>query len=144
VFLDLVSKYFFFFSLLFIYFFTFQLLTPSRSTLLRFFIPFLLFPLQEDVPYHTPTRPPHSLVPQVSLELGTSFLTEVRSDSLCYICVQDLIQASVCCQVGGIFSERSQVSRLVETAGIPMVLPSYLASSSLFLIQPQGSPTSVQ
>jgi hypothetical protein len=36
-------------------------------------------------------------------------------------------------------SEKSQGSRLVETAG----LPSFSASSSLSLIQPHGSPTSV-
>jgi hypothetical protein len=41
-------------------------------------------------------------------------------------------------------SERSQGSGLVETAGLPMGLPSFSVSSSLSLIQPQGSLTSVQ
>jgi hypothetical protein len=40
-------------------------------------------------------------------------------------------------------SERSQGSRSVETAGLPMRLPFSSASSSLSLIQPQGSPASV-
>jgi len=41
-------------------------------------------------------------------------------------------------------SEKSQVSRLVETAaGLPVGLPSFSASSSLSIIQPQGSLTSV-
>jgi hypothetical protein len=42
-------------------------------------------------------------------------------------------------------SEKSQGSRLVETDGLPMGLPSLSsASSSLSLIQPQGSLTTVQ
>jgi hypothetical protein len=40
-------------------------------------------------------------------------------------------------------SERSQESGLVETAGLPMGLPSSSASSILPLIQPQGSLASV-
>jgi hypothetical protein len=40
-------------------------------------------------------------------------------------------------------SERSQGSRLVETVGLPMGLPSSSASSSLSLTQPQGSLASV-
>jgi hypothetical protein len=41
-------------------------------------------------------------------------------------------------------SERSQWSWLVETAALPMRLLSSSASSSLFLVQPQESLTSVQ
>jgi hypothetical protein len=40
-------------------------------------------------------------------------------------------------------SERSQGSKLVETAGLPMGSPSSTTSSSLSLIQPQGSLASV-
>jgi hypothetical protein len=40
-------------------------------------------------------------------------------------------------------SERSQESRLVETAGLPVGSPSSSVSSSLFLIQPQESPAPV-
>ena len=40
------------------------------------------------------------------------------------------MSAGVCCLVGGPVSERSQGSRLVETAGIPMGLPSSSAFSS--------------
>jgi hypothetical protein len=40
-------------------------------------------------------------------------------------------------------SKRSKGSELVETAGLPLGSPSSSSSSfSLFLIQPQGSPTS--
>jgi hypothetical protein len=49
-----------------------------------------------------------------------------------------------CCLVGGSVSERSQWSRLVETDGLPMGPPFSSASSSLSLIQPQGSFMSVQ
>lgn len=41
-------------------------------------------------------------------------------------------------------SERSQGSRLVEIASLPVGSPSFSASSRPPLIQPQGSPTSVQ
>jgi hypothetical protein len=40
-------------------------------------------------------------------------------------------------------SERSQESRLIETAGPPIGSPFSSASSSFSLIQPQGSPASV-
>ena len=43
-----------------------------------------------------------------------------------------LISASVCCLVGGSVSEISQDSRRVETAGLPMLLPSSSASSNLY------------
>ena len=46
------------------------------------------------------------------------------------MCVGGLISAGVCCLVGGSVSERSQGSRLVETAGLPIGLPSSPASSS--------------
>jgi hypothetical protein len=82
-----------------------------------------------------PTSPLHSLGPQVSQRLGVS--------SLLYMC-QGLISAGVCCLVGGSVSERSQGSRLIETAGLPMGSPSSSASSSLSLIQPQGPWTSDQ
>jgi hypothetical protein len=39
---------------------------------------------------------------------------------LCCVCVGGLGPASVCCLVGGLVSERSQGSRLVEIAGLPM------------------------
>ena len=62
---------------------------------------------------------------------------------LCCICVGSLGLARLCCLVGGSVSERSQGSRLVETAGLPMGLPSSSASSSFSLIQSQESPASV-
>jgi hypothetical protein len=58
------------------------------------------------------------------------------------ICVKGLKPASVWGLVGGSVSERSQSSRLIGTAGLPMGSPSSSASSSLSLIQLQGSLTS--
>jgi hypothetical protein len=52
--------------------------------------------------------------------------------------------ASICCLVYNSVSERSQRSGLVKTAGLPMGSPSSSTSSSLSLLQPPGSPTSVQ
>ena len=58
---------------------------------------------------------------------------------LCCICGGGLISAAVCHLVGDSVSERSQGSRLVETAALPMGSPSSSASSSLSPIQPLGS-----
>ena len=73
-------------------------------------------------------------LPRVSSYLGLVHLLSLRPDQavLCCICVRGLISASVCCLVG------SQGSRLVETADLPMGLPSSSTSSSLSVIQPQG------
>jgi hypothetical protein len=46
------------------------------------------------------------------------------------MCVLGLISAGICCLVGGPVSERSQGSRLTETAGSPTGLASSSASSS--------------
>jgi hypothetical protein len=62
---------------------------------------------------------------------------------LWYICVGGLISPGVCCLVGGPVFERSLGSRLIETAGPPTGSPSSSASSSLYLIQQQGSAASV-
>jgi hypothetical protein len=63
---------------------------------------------------------------------------------LCCICVGDLLPASVCYWlVAQCLRELRQGSRLVEMAGLPMGLPSSSTSSSLSLIQPQRSLTSV-
>jgi hypothetical protein len=68
-------------------------------------------------------------------------LLSLRSDQavVCYICLRGLISASVCCLVRCSKSERSQASRLVETAGLPMGLHSFEASSIFSLIQSQRS-----
>lgn len=62
---------------------------------------------------------------------------------LCCVCVGSLISLGVCCLVGCTVFERSQGSRWIETAGSPKGKPSSSASSSFFLIQPQGSAASV-
>jgi hypothetical protein len=49
-----------------------------------------------------------------------------------------LISAGICCQVGGCSVSDISGYGLVETAGLPMRLPSSSASSSFSLIQPQG------
>jgi hypothetical protein len=113
-------------------------LPTSQSTFPQSLIPFFLACFQEVAPTHTssyPTRLPYSEAPQVSL-LPIRLFQKV----LCYICVEGYRPASICCMVGDSMSERSQGSRLVETAGLPMGLASSSPSSSLFLIQPQGSP----
>ena len=54
----------------------------------------------------------------------------------CNICVGGLRPASACYLVGGSVSERSQGSRLDETVGLLMKLPSPSTSSIFPLIQP--------
>jgi hypothetical protein len=61
----------------------------------------------------------------------------------CCICVGGLISAGACYLVHDPFYERSQGSRLTETAGPSTVLPFASASSSSSLIQPQGLGASV-
>jgi hypothetical protein len=55
----------------------------------------------------------------------------------------DLISAGIYCLVGVPVFERSQESRLIETACPPTGSPSFSASSSFSLIQPQGLGVSV-
>ena len=112
---------------------------PLQIPLPQFLIPFF-FPLSpRGCP---PTRPPYTLGPQISRELGTSSPTEARpSNPLLYLYWGGLRPALVCCLVDGSASGRSQDSGLVDTAGLSMG-PSSSASSSLPLIQPQGSLTS--
>jgi hypothetical protein len=62
---------------------------------------------------------------------------------LCSICIGGLISAGVCFLVGGPVYDKSQGSRLVETAGSPTVSSSFSASYSFSLIQPWGSEASV-
>jgi hypothetical protein len=59
------------------------------------------------------------------------------------MCPWSLGPSNVCCPVVGSVCVRSQRARLVETADLPMGLPSSSASSSFSLIQPQGSIISV-
>jgi len=62
---------------------------------------------------------------------------------LCGVCVGGLISAAACCLVSDPVSERSQGSRIIETAGPPSGLSSSSASSSFFLIQLEESAASV-
>jgi hypothetical protein len=75
--------------------------------------------------------------------LGDSSPTEARPSSpLLYMCRRP--QTSSCMLPSWwLSSERSQESRFVETAGLPIGWPSSSAYSSLFLIQSHGSPTLV-
>ena len=59
---------------------------------------------------------------------------------LCCVCVGGAHISWLCCVVGGLLSERSQGSRLVDAAALLIGLPSSSPSFSLYLIQPQGSP----
>jgi len=54
------------------------------------------------------------------------------------MCVGGLISAGVCCLVGEPVSERSQGSRLIDTADSPTGLPSSSTSSGFSLIQQRG------
>ena len=112
-------------------------ITPSWSALPQLLISFLLPLSPRGCPHPTPTRCPHSLGPQVSQGEVQVFPQRPDKAVLCCICVGGLGPAAVCCLVGGSVSKRSQ--GLVEIAGIPMELPSTLASSSLSPIQLQGS-----
>lgn len=88
------------------------------------------------------SRPLPSLGPQVSGGLGTSSPTEVTPGSplLCKCRAWGLQPAYVCClhgyMVGGSVSRSSLGSGLVESAGLPMGLPSPSVFSILPLIQP--------
>jgi hypothetical protein len=89
------------------------------------------------------TRLQHSLGLWASWGLGASFFTESRPGiSLLYMCLGPNISWYMLPGWGSM-SERSQRSRLVETVGLLIGSPSSSDSSSLFLIQPQGSSTSV-
>ena len=123
--------------------FTVQSLPPSWSALPQFLIPFLL-PTVSKRMFHF-TSPPGLHTPGASSLQGQAHLLPLRPDQavLCCMCVGGLRPAHVCCLVGGSGSERSPGSRLVETAGLPMGLPSSSPSSSFPLIQSQGSLTSV-
>ena len=124
----------------FIIIFCTTVLSPSQSTFWLFHIPYWLSPfpdpgLQGDVP----TSPaPHSN------PWGLQSLIETDPVVFCSICVEVLILAILCCLLVIPVSERSGGSRSIETAGPPRGLPSSSASSSFFLIQPQGSAASVR
>jgi hypothetical protein len=84
-------------------------------------------------PHPYPTRPPHYLGLQVSRGLSASSLTDIRDpEVLCCICVKGLISASICYLVGGTVSERSQGSRLVKTASLPVGFPSCSETDSSY------------
>ena len=59
------------------------------------------------------------------------------------MCIEGLISADACSLVGGPVFERSQESRLVETVSPPTRSPSYAASSTFTVIQPQGFAASI-
>jgi hypothetical protein len=84
-----------------------------------------------------PTRPPHSVGPQVSQGLGASSLTEARTDSI--VCVRALEQLVY---AAWLMAQCMRDLRLVETAGLPMGLPSS-STYIICLVRPQGSLTSV-
>ena len=95
------------------------------------------------MPHHT--NPPHYLGPQVFQGLGASYFTETKSGSA----------VSVACVLGASYQlvyaawlvsqclSDLQGSSLVETVGLSMESPSYSDSSSISLLQPQGSLASV-
>ena len=87
-----------------------------------------------------PTRPPHSLGHQASWGLGASCLTKARpGNPLLSVCWRPNISWYM---LPGWWLSVWKISgsRLVETAHLPIGMPSSSAFSSFSLIQPQGSP----
>jgi hypothetical protein len=138
-FLSLFFKLFFYFTL--------QILFPSWSTLLLFYIPYLLTaPL---TPWGCPLQPqPHQIskLPGYSSHLWVRYIISDwnqswQSPAVCVLGASyQLVYAAwlvVQClrDLGGV--------RLIETAGPPTGSPSSSSSSSFSLIQPQGSADSV-
>ena len=82
--------------------------------------------------------------PQASPFPGASSVYRTRHTdkaALCYIFAGGLGPACVCALVGGLVSGSSQGSRLVDTVGLPMGLPSPSAPSALPLTEvPDLSP----
>jgi hypothetical protein len=107
--------------------------TPYFIPLPPIFIPYLLPTHLSPHGYLPPTPSTlNSLGPPVSWGLGPISLNEHRHLSpllymCCYKC-HHLRSVGVCCLVGGPVSERSQGSRLIETAGSPTGLPFSSAS----------------
>ena len=118
------------FTLFLLYIFLKSNSCPLLISLPTFFIPFFLPCVSKRIFSHA--KPPYSLGPQVIPGLGTSSPTEVRQGSpQLHMCQGPRI--SLCMLPNWWLSERSQGSWLVETAGLPMELPSSSASSCLSL-----------
>jgi hypothetical protein len=117
-----------------------EFFTPSPSPL-----PLWGYYLPDPPPLYPPTSPPHT-IPCILLPWGIKSLQDgvyplpLRPDQavLCYICVSGHGPAHVCSLVGGLVSGSSQGSRLVDTIGLPMGLPSSSAPS--ILSSPIGVP----
>ena len=107
---------------LFVGFFTIKSLPSSQPALPKFLNP---FPPSLDSK-RMPPPPVRPLYPWGLKSPGlVSCLLPLRPDHAlrCCISVGGLISTGVCCLFGGSVSERSQGSRLVETAGLPMGSP---------------------
>jgi hypothetical protein len=124
----------------FFFFYTSYFIPLLQSTLWLIHIPYP-FPtpcLYVDISTPHPTWPLNSLGPPVSWELGASSLNEHRTGSpLLHMCWGSHISWCMLPVCGPVF-ERSQGSRLIETAGSPTgrTLLSFFQPS---LIQQQGS-----
>jgi hypothetical protein len=102
-------------------------------------------------PRGCPHSPPHQTSPLSRapslLRVSCIFSDQVQTlkSSAVYVlgASYQLVWDDISCLVGGTVSERSQGSRLVETAAPPTGSPSSPASYSFSLIQAQVSPTSV-
>ena len=107
----------------------------SRSPIPEFFTPSPLPFASERMPHPHPRHPP-SLEHQVSTGLGTSSPTGARQSSPLLHIRLGHGPAHVCSLVGGLISVNSEGSRLVDTVGLPMGLPSPLVPSVLPLTLP--------
>jgi hypothetical protein len=145
-------KYFFqitcFFNITFTLFIVQSLPPPTQSTLPQLLIiQFLHSRVSSGCPHPTPTRPPHFLGPKVSQGLGTSSLAEVRL----YMCWEGREGEGRGENVNQhLYATWLVAQCLRDLRGIGRDCWSYYwsssssASSSLSLIQPQGSLSSVQ
>jgi hypothetical protein len=109
---------------------------PLPAPLPRVLFPFLLTSASESV--HTQQA---SILPGVSSVSRFRFLLRPDQSFPCniYIYLAGLWPALVCCLVDGSVSQRSQDSRLVDNASLPLESSSCLATSILSLIQSQAS-----
>ena len=125
------------FKLIILFIYIPNVVPPPRPPLQSsFLIPHPFISEKNVLPY------PAALGYQVWTGLGTPSSTENRQGNpLLHTCWGDLGPAGVCFLVGGLVCGSSQGSRLVDTVGLPMGLPSPSIPSILPLTLPQGSST---
>ena len=106
------------------------------SPLQDFFTSFIPLPLfvwegvPPPCPFHSPITNLLSWGHQVCTGLGESSPLMPDKVDICYLCTRGHGLANVCSLAGELVSESSQGSKLVDTVGLPMVLPSLFLGCS--------------